>query len=333
MNDAVAARAAALHAEAIVWDGHACLPSIGADELLPQIERYRQAGVSLLGLNIGDSDVDLAEQIRMAARIRAFVAAHPDRYRMAVRAADIDAAHKAGQLAILLNIEGCFAMGDQLSLIEFYFDIGVRWMAMVYNRRNLVGGGVHDDADEGLTAFGRQVVAEMDRVGMVKCCSHTGYRTVLEVMAATDRPTIFSHSNPRVLRDHPRNIPDELIRACASTGGVVGLSGVGIFLGDNDISVDAQVRHVDYVVQMVGPQHVGLGLDFVFDQAQMDEALERNGHLWPANFGYEPGIRFVPPEQLPALTEGLLRRGYAEADVRAVMGGNLMRVAREVWRT
>ena len=326
-----AALARHLHANALVWDNHACLPHERADDFIPDIARYRAAGVDVIGLNVGDSDVPLDDLIRLAARIRRFVALHPTDYRMVGGVEDIHAAKRDGQMAVLLNIEGCFAMGDQLSLVQFFFDIGVRWMAMVYNRRNLVGSGVHDETDAGLSPFGHQVVAEMDRVGLIKCCSHTGYRTAMDVFAASTRPTIFSHSNPRALRDHPRNIPDELIRACAATGGVIGLNGVGIFLGDNDIRSETLARHIDYVAQLVGARHVGLGLDAVFDQASMDASLSGNTGLWPPQYGYRPGIAFYQPEQLPELAEILLSRSWSEADVRGVLGENLLRVASEVW--
>ncbi len=331
MTDTVAERAARLHAAALVWDNHACLPQHGAEAFLPALSRFHDSGVDVLGLNIGDSDVELGDMIRLAAAIRGYVANHPEHYALIGGVADILAAKRAGKLAILLDIEGCFAMGDQLSLVSFFFDIGVRWMAMVYNKRNLVGSGVHDEEDLGLTAFGREVVAEMDRVGMLKCCSHTGYRTVREVFEVSTRPVIFSHSNVRAIVDHPRNIPDDLIDACAACGGVIGLNGVGIFLGDNDIRTQTLVAHIDYIAQRVGPRHVGLGLDSVFDHAALEASLASSHALWPPQFGYRPGIKFVQPEQLPELTEALVRKGYAESDVRGILGENLLRVADEVW--
>ena len=125
---------------------------------------------------------------------------------------------------------------------------------------------------------------------MVKCCSHTGYRTAREILDSTDRPVIFSHSNPRALRDHPRNIPDDLIRACAATGGVVGINGVGLFLGTGPPTAEVIVRNIDYVAQLVGAAHAGLGLDYMFKSSELDEpgaAAPRSG---PAN-GATDGAR------------------------------------------
>ena len=192
----------------LVWDNHACLPLRDIDEFLPQLSRYRASGVDVVTVNIGDSLVPLERMIRTAASIRHFVRANPDRYLLGETTADLREARASGRLAVCLDVEGVQALGPQVSLVEFLHGIGVRWMLLVYNRRNLAGSGCHDPDDEGLTALGRAILAEMDRVGMVKCCSHTGYRTAREILDATDRPVIFSHSNPRALRDHPRNIPD-----------------------------------------------------------------------------------------------------------------------------
>lgn len=325
-------RALSLHGRALVWDNHCCFPQRGAEPLMEQLERYRQAGVNVLGVNIGDSHVELDDMLRLAATVREFVTRSPDRFSMVRTVEDVARAKEENKLAIFLNVEGCYAIGDQVGMISLLHDIGVRWMLMVYNRRNLVGFGVHDEVDEGLTPFGRRVVAEMDRVGIIKCCSHTGYRTAMDVLLLSEKPCIFSHSNPRALRDHPRNIPDALIKACAERGGVISIAGVGIFLGENDTRTATMVRHIDYIAQLVGVAHIGLGLDYVFDQASMDASLAATKSIWPPGFGYEPGMKFVPPEQLPELTEALLKHGYSEADTRAIMGENMLRVARGVWQ-
>lgn len=321
-----------LHDAALVWDNHACLPLDKVKEFLPEIRRFRKAGVDVVGINIGDSNITFDAQMRMAAELRHFIFAHPDEFVLISKVADIARAKAEGKLAVFFDVEGGYAMDDQLSVLQLYVDLGVRWMLLVYNTKNRIGSGVHDAEDEGLTAFGREAIAEMDRVGLVKCLTHTGYRTARDVLEATRKPVIFSHSNPRALRDHPRNIPDDLIRGCAKTGGVVCINGVGIFLGDNDIRTETVARHIDYVVQMVGADHVGLGLDYVFDQSDLDASLAAHPHIWPEEWDYKPGIKFVAPEQLPELTEILLKRQYREDDIRKILGGNLLRVAEAVWR-
>jgi membrane dipeptidase len=325
-------RAQQLIRDSLVWDNHACLPYGDTARWVGEIDLWRRSGVDVVLVNIGDGQENLETLARMAAHIRSFVAENSDRFVMATSVAAIEKARVAGKTAVGLNVEGAFALGDQLSMLQLCYDLGVRWMLMVYNRANLVGSGVHDEEDNGLTPFGRQVVAEMDRIGMVKCCTHTGYRTARDVFAATDKPTIFSHSNPRALKDHPRNIPDDLIDACAATGGVVCINGVGIFLGDNDNSPRTFVNHLDYVADRVGADHVGVGLDFVINQSDMDAALAANADVWPPEWGYKPGIKFMSPAQLGEVTEEMLARKWKEDDVKAVLGGNLMRVAKEVWR-
>ena len=147
---------------------------------------------------------------------------------------------------------------------------------------------------------------------------------------------IFSHSNPSAVHAHPRNIPDDLIRACAATGGVVGINGVGSFLGQadgrDDISSATFARHVDHVVQLVGPRHVSIALDYVFDMGELETYLAKMQHTFPPELGYSAKPAFVAPEQLPEIVQALLDRGYREDDLRDILGGNVMRLARTVWK-
>jgi len=326
------ARAAELLKSTVVWDNHGCMPLRPDDErFLPQLARYRAAGVDVVTLNVGFDAVAPGTSRAMLAAFRRWLAARPQDYLLIDSVADIERARASSRLGVLFDIEGGAALQGDVGAVSEYYRLGVRWMLIAYNRNNALGGGCQDD-DPGLTPFGREVLAEMARVGMVACCSHTGQRTTLDVMECSTRPVIFSHSNPLGVWRHKRNISDAAIRACARTGGVVGINGIGIFLGANDASSAAFVRHVEYVIDLVGPEHVGLGLDYVFDRQEMDDFVRDNPQTFPAEEGYAAGIAMVEPEQIPEIVDELARRGHSDDVVRNILGGNLLRVARQVWQ-
>lgn len=324
--------AAALMQSCLVWDNHGCMPVDRPQDLafMPQLQRYRASGIDAVMLNVGFGELGVESHLRTLAAMRHWLLARPDDYQLIATPDDIEQARATGRLAVGFDIEGANALGGQLSLLELYKHLGVRWMLLAYNRNNPAAGGCQDD-DGGLTPFGRDVVAEMERVGLQLCLSHTGHRTVEDVLKVATRPVIFSHSNAAAVHAHPRNIPDELIRACAATGGVVGVNGVGIFLGRNDTSSAAMVRHIEHLLALVGPRHVAIGLDYVFDLAEVERYMQTMRHTFPAGMGYELGARFMAPEQLVEVVQLLLDRGCSTDDLRAVLGGNLMRLAREVW--
>ena len=316
----------------LVWDNHACMPLKPHDtSFLPQLRRHRDAGADVVIVNVGYGDDGVEQHLRVLASMRDWLEANSRDFRLIEGVDDIVAARAAGQLAVGFDIEGANAIGDQLSLLGLYRDLGVRWMLLAYNRNNRAGGGCQDD-DPGLTDFGRAMLHEMARVGIVACCSHTGYRTAREAIAESPTPVIFSHSNARALTDHPRNIPDDLIRACAARGGVVGVNGIGIFLGNNDSSVDNVARHVLHMLDLVGSEHVGIGLDYIFDSSELDAEIAANPDKFPPHLGYSAGIAMTPPEQLPDLAEALSRRGVDDEAIARIFGGNWLRVARQVWR-
>lgn len=327
-------RAQSLLRSSLVWDNHGCMPLRPDDEtFLPQLELYRSSGVDVAMINVGFGEQGIEEHVRLLAHFRRWIAARDDRYVLIETVDDIARARATGRLAVGFDIEGANAIADQISLIPFYYDLGVRWMLMAYNLNNRVGGGCQDN-DQGLTPFGRDVLDEMARVGMVACCTHTGYRTIRDVLEHSSNPVIFSHSNPRALHDHPRNVPDDLLVGCARTGGVVCLSGIGIYLGNNDNSTDLYFRHMDHVVQLVGAEHVGIGLDFVFDLDELNDYLAQMKATFPEGLGYEvgAGLQCVSPTQIEELVELQIKAGYAEAAIAKILGQNLLRVAETVWK-
>jgi membrane dipeptidase len=325
-------RAEALLRDALVWDDHGCMPLRPDDTtFLPQLARYARAGLNVVSLNVGFDAVPWENTVRMLAQFRHWLRQHSDEYVLIDSVSDVLRAKAEGKLGVTFDIEGGCSLVEQLSMVELYYDLGVRWMLIAYNRNNALGGGCQDD-DHGLTSFGRQVMDEMARVGMVVCCSHTGYRTTMDVMSYAKNPVIFSHSNPQSVWSHKRNIRDDVIKACAATDGVVAINGIGPFLGQNDTRTETVVRHIDYVANLVGAGHVGLGFDYVFDRAELDEYLAKHPDVFPPSDGYESGISMVEPEQLPDLVEQLVVRGYSDEDVHAILGGNHLRVARRVWK-
>jgi membrane dipeptidase len=325
----------ALLRDALVWDNHACLPLFPGDErFLPDLERYRRTGINVVGINIGFGEQSVEQHVRMLAHFRWWLEQRSSEFLIVNSVDDIMRAKESGQLAVFFDIEGANAIADQLSLIKLYYDLGVRWMLMAYNLNNRVGGGCLDQ-DTGLTVYGREVVSEMNRVGMVPCCTHCGKRTALDVIAHSTTPVIFSHSNPRALWDHPRNIDDDVIRACAQKGGVIGINGIGQFLGRNDTRSETVARHIDHVVRLVGADHVAIGLDYVFDQEELQSYVKAN----PGMFGddarslAETGCPCVAPEQLPQIVAALADLGHSDSDLRKILGLNLLRVARAIWKS
>ena len=331
MRNPTSDRSRSLLERSILWDNHACMPLRPEDDsFLPQLTRYRDAGVTLVSLNVYFDMFPPEVSFAMLAAFRTWINQHPEDYLLVRSITDIDRAKKEHKLAVSFDIEGGRAVEAHPGLVEIFYELGVRWMLIAYNRNNRLGGGCQDD-DTGLTDYGRKIIDEMERVGMVLCCSHTGYRTAREAMEYSRNPVIFSHSNPRALKDHPRNIPDDLIIACKHTGGVVNVNGYGTFLGDNDNSTETLLRHIDYVADLIGPEHVGLGLDYVFDPDQSDAYKRSRPDLFPPEKEYHNSTAMVEPERFPAIAEALLARGYTETEAQGILGHNNLRIARTIW--
>jgi len=330
-SEAALIEARAIVADALVWDNHACMPLRPEDHrFLEGLDAVHAAGVDVIALNLGFGPLSAESHFAMLDSFERWMAERPDRVRLVTRAEDARAAKAEGRLGILFDVEGMVPLnGGRIDLVEAFRRRGVGWMLVAYNNANDAGGGCVD-ADEGLTDYGRDVLAEMKRVGMIVCCSHTGHRTAMEVMERADNPVIFSHSNPAALHDHYRNIPDSLVRACAETGGVVGINGLGHFLGGE--ATPARVaEHIDHIAQLVGPSHVAIGLDFVFDRAELDEYLATMRATFPDDLALTP-LTMVHPSQIVEIAAALIDRGYSRTDLAGILGENWLRVAGQVWR-
>lgn len=324
-------RARSLVRDALVWDN--TLPwgpdYADADETLP---RFHRAGVDLISLTVMGPEAGLDGTMRQIARVRAHVAARPGQLTLCGSAVEVKAARAAGKLGLVLNLQETNMLEGSLDMVQVYYDLGVRHMLLAYNARNHVGDGCAERTDGGLSRWGLRVLEEMHRVGMWIDGTHSGYRTTMEAMEAVAGPFIFSHCNAHAVYPHYRNIRDDQIRACAASGGAVGVNGLGEFLDDDLARSETIFRHLDHMVQLVGPRHVGLGLDYVKDAARFWAWVRNNAHMWPASPNDRTGSAFAQPEQVAELTELMLRAGYADGDVRGILGGNWLRLAQEVWR-
>ena len=320
----------------ITWEAHACLPLSPAADFAP-LDEYRAAGVNYVSINVGMDMNPVAQVLSVIAAFRARITAHPDRYLLASSVADIERAAATARLAIGFDLEGALPLLGEPAMVALYRDLGVRQIHLAYNRNNSVADGCHDVA-RGLTQLGRRVVAAVNEAGLLMDCSHTGRRCSLDIMEASTTPVVFSHSNPLALVEHGRNVTDEQIRACAATGGVVCVSGVSMFVGSSQPTVEHVARHAAYVADLVGAEHAGIGLDISFSQPGIDDTPPGafdEGYWWPKSAGYDRALTrsaYPPIASWRVLSTALRATGMTQGEVELVMGGNMARVARSVWR-
>ena len=332
IRERVSERALALLEDALVWD--MTLPWLASyadkDVTLP---RFRNAGVDFASLTVNDFPGSLGGSVRRIAEVTRHIQERADTLVLVKSVDDILKAKQEGKLALAFNLQETNPLEGEVNFVQTYYDLGVRHMLLAYNQKNLVGDGCSERTDAGLSRFGVRVVQEMNRVGMIVDGSHTGYRTTMDAMEVATAPFIFSHSLAYAVHEHYRNIRDDQIKACAASGGVIGFNGVAFFLGDETGSSETVVRHIDHISNLVGPEHAGIGLDYCRDVKSVGVWTLANTDMWPPNKGVPFGeTAFVQPEQLLEIADILLARGYAEADVRGILGENFARVARQVWK-
>lgn len=228
---------------------------------------------------------------------------------------EIEDLARSGLVSLVLAIEGAEALEGSIEALRVFHRLGVRMMTLAWNRRNEVADGVLEtDSGGGLTRFGRQVVAEMGGLGMVIDVSHLAAAGLRDVLGRCQGPIVASHSNAHRLCPHPRNLTDDQVRAIAGTGGLVGVCFYAPFVDADRFkrSLARVADHVEYLMELVGPEHVALGSDFDGD-VDMVEGLE-------------------DVTRLPALLDELLQRGVPPGAVQAFAGGNWMRVFGRVWK-
>jgi membrane dipeptidase len=263
---------------------------------------------------------------------------------LVLKAADIERAKAEGKMGIILHCQGTAIIEDEIDLLDAYQAAGLRVVQLCYNRKNLIGDGSGERTDAGLSHFGIKVIERLNTLGMIVDCSHTGERTSFDAVEASSAPVIISHANAYAVQDNARNISDDLIKAIAASGGVVGTVGFPPFLAwEGQPTLDQFIDDIAYKADLVGIDHVGIGIDYYLGQHPVEddavamaryEARIAEGHWRPSEYPPPPYIYptgIETPRTLPKLTEALVARGFNEEDIRKVLGLNWMRVYRAVW--
>jgi membrane dipeptidase len=320
------ARVGTLLASCDVWD--MTLPWLQEQQEIETLARYKRAGFTFVSATAEDFPPTYEGVRECIARFKEKAKAHSDWLAIGGSAAEVDRGRREGKLVVGFNVQDTVQLGAELSRIEALHAIGVRHMLLAYNTRNFVADGCAEVSDAGLSNFGRRVVAEMNRLGMIVDCSHTGRRSSLEAIELSQHPAIFSHSGVYSICAHIRNIRDEQIRACASRGGVIGVVGIGAFIGDPEARAGSLFRHIDHIATLAGPEHVGLGTDYVKDMNGVWQSIRaQKDTAWPDPTGtqlYEGGC--FQPEQLGELVAIMLSHGYSTKAIEGILGANFRRI-------
>jgi membrane dipeptidase len=288
-------------------------------------------------------------QLEQIDLVRRMVARYPDRLALAGTAAEIEREMKRGKVASLLGIEGGSAMENSLGVLRAYYDLGVRYMTLTHNRTlDWADSATDAPKHHGLTPFGEEVVREMNRLGMLVDLSHTSPETMAAALRISEAPVIFSHSSAKALCDHPRNVPDEILRQLPKNGGIVMVTFVGAFVSPEFSKRNATLRkaweerakgiedpaergrlwkemsasapkipirigevadHIDHIRKVAGADHIGLGGDY------------DGSSSWPEGLEDVSGY--------PLLFAELIRRGWSDADLAKLSNGNLLRTLRK----
>jgi membrane dipeptidase len=260
---------------------------------------------------------------------------------------DIRRAHADGRLAWIASMEGAAMIENELDRIDLLYGFGVRALGITYSESNALGSGLKERTDGGLTAFGRRAVERMNRVGMLIDCSHCGDQTTLDVIEASRKPILLSHIGARALWDSRRLAPDDVLKACAAKGGVIGVEAAPhttLTRRNRRHNLDAFMEHFEYIVDLVGIDHVGFGPDTVYgDHVGLHHVYSANLSIRESRATGEAAqdqafeeVEYVQGLENP--TEGscnilrwLVKHGYSDDEIEKVIGGNAIRLLEEVW--
>jgi membrane dipeptidase len=306
-------------------------------------EFYKASGINLFhdttgADGIGEARDDHESAIIWAAAWNGFLAHHPDWFLRVTTPAHLDELNDSGKIGFLLGLQNAthFRTPDDVNL---FYSLGQRLSQLTYNSQNLIGTGCMDRHDSGISDFGADIVARMNEVGMAVDVGHSGDQTTLDAFEISTKPVLVTHSNVRALNPgYPRNKTDEAIKKMAKTGGVIGMTAIRSFVrGEEPTTIEHLLDHYDHVAKLVGVEHLGIGSDTgilggydVYDKEIWDGIGGRYREQYA--FRHKIDMDEMPTQKRTfLLTEGLIRRGYSDSDIRLILGGNFKRVLQEIW--
>ncbi len=316
---------------------------------------WEAAGVTCILQNAGEEGNSPLRLIKRLARFTYVTDMMHDFVQRAVTPDDIVAAKEQNKHCLYLISNGVplpqdwISVEEELRYIRVFFQLGCRMMHLTYNRRNMIGDGCAEPANAGLSDFGRAVVAEMNRVGVIVDVAHSGWQTSLEAAQVSERPMVASHSGCAALNEHHRCKPDEVIRAIADTDGYIGICCIPAFLGGSG-DINAMLDHIEYVVKNFGVDRVAIGTDVAYTSSAAGQENRKIPRRRSSRSRWEafwlPNDSLFDPEwrqdhqrlsmawtNWPVFTIGLVQRGYSDGDIQKILGGNVLRVARAVLQT
>jgi membrane dipeptidase len=307
---------------------------------------WKASGVTCIIQNAGEEGNDVKRLLKRLAHFTYATDMMRDFVGKAVTPEDIFKAKKENRHALYFSGNGVPLPGEWVSVeeelryISVFFQLGIRMMHLTYNRRNVIGDGCAEKSNGGLSDFGRSVVKEMNRVGVIVDIAHSGWQTSLEAAQLSERPMVASHSTIASVNHHIRSKPDHVIRAIADTGGYIGICCIPRFLGGTG-DISSMMKHIDYVVKKFGSDHVAIGTDisytssFAAEESRKITASKQGGRtrweaLWPDDNFKESAqmVQSMSWTNWPLFTVGMVQMGYSDDVIQKILSGNSMRVAK-----
>lgn len=301
-------------------------------------QRYLDSGINIFHIAVGTGGPDArAGTSDFIGGWNSFLAGSDHRFMRIDSPGDFERLRGSGKVGILLGVQNSEHF-QRLDDINHFWGLGQRVSQLTYNSRNRIGNGSTERVDGGLSDYGVVVVQRMNELGMAVDVSHSGDQTTLDACEFSRQPVLFSHSNARALAPgHPRCKTDEAIRRMGKTGGAMGITGVRMFVKvDEPTTIEHMLDHYDHVARLIGVEHVGVGSDMDLDGYDdlPPELNEQIRAAYKGTYGFRDKIDIEGvdhPKRMYDLTEGLIRRGYSDDNIRGILGGNFQRVLSEIW--